>query len=173
MVVILMGVAGSGKTTVGELLARRLGWRFYDADDFHSAHSRDKMRRGEPLTEEDREPWLQALHELISRCEREHENAVLACSALKRAYRERLTEGSREVRLVYLKGPPDLIARRLAARHGHFFDPALLQSQFDALEEPSNALDADIAGTPEQIADAIVTGLGLVEARRSIKRPGD
>jgi gluconokinase len=163
MVVILMGVAGSGKTTVGEVLAQRLGWRFYDGDDFHSARNRDKMRRGEPLTEEDREPWLEALRELITRCEREGENAVLACSALKRAYREELTGGSREVRLVYLKGPRDLIARRLAARHGHFFDPALLQSQFDALEEPSDALAVDVAGTPEQITDAIVAGLALAK----------
>jgi gluconokinase len=159
MVVILMGVAGSGKTTVGEVLAQRLGWRFYDGDDFHSARNRDKMRRGEPLTEEDREPWLEALHDLISRCEQARENAVLACSALKQAYRERLTADSREVRMVYLKGPRDLIARRLAARHGHFFDPALLQSQFDALEEPSDALAVDIAGTPQHIADAIVAGL--------------
>lgn len=163
MVIILIGVAGSGKTTVGKVLAERLGWRFYDGDDFHSAQNRDKMRRGEPLTEEDRQPWLQELHELIIRCEREGENAVLACSALKQAYRERLTAGSREVRLVYLKGPRDLIARRLAARHGHFFNPALLQSQFEAFEEPSDALAVCIAGTPEHTADAIVAGLALAK----------
>jgi gluconokinase len=167
MVVILMGVAGSGKTTVGEVLAQRLGWRFYDADDFHPPHSREKMRRGEPLTEEDRKPWLEELHELIIRCEREGENAVLACSALKQTHRERLTAGSHDVRLVYLKGPRDVIARRLAGRHGHFFDPALLQSQFDALEEPSDALAVDIDGTPERIADAIVAGLALAKRERS------
>jgi gluconokinase len=165
MVIILVGVAGSGKTAVGELLARRLGWRFYDGDDFHSAQNRDKMRRGEPLTEEDRKPWLQELHELINRCGWEGVNAVLACSALKQAYRERLAAGSHEVRLVYLKGSHDLIARRLAARHGHFFDPALLQSQFEAFEEPSDALAVDIAGTPEQIAEAIVTALALARPK--------
>jgi gluconokinase len=164
MIVILMGVAGSGKTTVGKLLAQRVGWRFYDGDDFHSARNRDKMRRGEPLTEEDRKPWLETLHELISRCEREVENAVLACSALKQAYRERLIGGLHEVRMVYLKGARDLIVHRLASRRGHFFDPALFQSQFDALEEPSDALTVDIGGKPEQIADAIVARLNLAEA---------
>jgi gluconokinase len=163
MIVILMGVAGSGKTTVGKILARRLHWSFYDGDDFHPAHNREKMHRAEPLTDHDRAPWLEALRGLISRCERAHENAVLACSALKQAYRERLTPGSREVRLVYLKGPQHLIARRLAARHGHFFDPALLQSQCDALEEPSDAVLVDIADTLEQITDAIVTALALGE----------
>jgi gluconokinase len=167
MVVILTGVASSGKTTVGEVLAQRLGWRFYDGDDFHSARNREKMHRGEPLTDEDRKPWLEELHELIIRCEREGENAVLACSALKQAHRDRLTAGSHDVRLVYLKGPRDLIATRLAARHGHFFDPALLQSQFDALEEPSDALAVDISGTPEHIADAIVDGLALAKPERS------
>ncbi|HTT76057.1 MAG TPA: gluconokinase [Candidatus Binataceae bacterium] len=164
MVIILMGVAGSGKTTVGEVLARRLGWHFYDADDFHSARNREKMHRGEPLTDGDRRPWLEALHQLISRCEGKDEQAVLACSALKQAYREQLTVGSREVRLVYLKGPAGLIARRLGARHGHFFNPALLQAQLEALEEPSDALTVDIAGTPEQVADAIIAGLHPTDA---------
>jgi gluconokinase len=159
-----MGAAGSGKTTVGQLLARRLGWRFFDGDDFHSVNNREKMRRGEPLSDEDRQPWLEALDELIRRCEREHENALLACSALKQEYRDRLMAGVRAVRLIYLKGTADLLARRLAARHGHFFDPALLQSQLDDLEEPSDALVVDIAATPEQIADAIVSGLRLLEA---------
>jgi len=161
VVVILMGVAGSGKTTLGRMLARRLEWQFYDGDDFHPPHNREKMRRGEALSEKDRRPWLEALHELISRCVREHQNAAIACSALKQAYRERLTGGLNEVRLVYLKGTPELIRRRLAARHGHFFDPALRQSQFDALEEPVDALVVDITAAPEQIIDAIVAGLGL------------
>jgi gluconokinase len=164
MVVILMGVAGSGKTTIGGLLARRLGWEFYDGDDFHSAHNREKMQRGEALSEEDREPWLEALRELISQSVMNHKNAVIACSALKQTYRERLTGGSNEVRLVYLKGTPELIRRRVAARHGHFFDPALLQSQFDVLEEPCDALIVDIAEAPEQITDAIIAGLGLAGA---------
>ncbi|HUN59626.1 MAG TPA: gluconokinase [Candidatus Binataceae bacterium] len=163
MIVILMGVAGSGKTTVGELLAHHLGWRFYDGDNFHSPHNREKMRRGEPLTEEDREPWLEALHELIRRCEQSHQNAVLAASALKQSYRERLTAGFSDVRLVYLKGTRELIAQRIACRHGHFFDPALLQSQFDVLEEPADARAVDISGTPEQIAANIVAALGTIE----------
>jgi gluconokinase len=164
MVVILMGVAGSGKTTIGGVLARRLGWEFYDGDDFHSAHNREKMQRGEALSEEDRGPWLEALHELISQSVRNHKNAVIACSALKQAYRERLTGGSNEVRLVYLKGTPELIRCRVAARRGHFFDPALLQSQFDALEEPTDALVVNIAAAPDRITNAIVTGLGLAGA---------
>ena len=161
MVVILMGVAGSGKTTIGRVLARRMGWEFYDGDDFHPARNREKMQRGEALTEKDREPWLEALRALVGKCVGDHRNAVITCSALKQTYRQRLMGGSDKVRMVYLKGSPELIKRRLAARRGHFFDPALLQSQFDALEEPADALSVDIAAAPEQITDAIVAGLGL------------
>jgi gluconokinase len=166
MIVVLMGVAGSGKSTVGRVLARRLGWRFYEGDDFHPESNRVKMRAGEALTDEDRRPWLEALATLISRCLREHEDAVLACSVLKQAYRERLGIGTNGVRLAYLRGSPELIARRLAARHGHFFDPALLQSQFATLEEPSGAIIPDIAGTPDEIADEIILPLAP-ERRRS------
>src|SRR5271169_3397985 len=161
MIVVVMGVAGSGKSTIGQVLARRLGWRFYEGDDYHPERNRAKMRAGEPLTDEDRRPWLEALAKLISDCMRNHENAVLACSALKQIYRDRLGIGSEGVRLVYLSGSPELIARRLAARHGHFFDPGLLQSQLDTLEEPHGAIIADIAGTPDQIASAIIKALGI------------
>jgi len=162
MIAVLMGVAGSGKSTIGQVLARRLGWRFYEGDDFHPERNRAKMRAGEPLTDEDRRPWLDALASLISRCLRNHENAVLACSALKQAYRDRLGIGSEGVRLVYLRGSSELIAQRLAARHGHFFDPALLQSQLDTLEEPSGgAIIADIAGTSDQVASAIIKALRI------------
>jgi gluconokinase len=157
----VMGVAGAGKSTIGQVLARRLGWRFYEGDDFHPERNRAKMRAAEPLTDEDRRPWLDALAKLISGCLRDHENAVLACSALKQAYRDRLGIGSDGVRLVYLRGSPELIATRLAARHGHFFDPALLQSQLDALEEPSGAIIADVAESPDHVASAIIKALGI------------
>ena len=143
-----------------------LRWRRFP---FSSEPRKDD--HGEPLTDEDRKPWLEVLHELIIRCEREGENAVLACSALKQAHRDGLTAGSHDVRLVYLKGPRDLIARRLRLATAISLDPALLQSQFDALEEPLDALAVDIAGTPEHIADAIVTGLALAKRSDRVVMP--
>jgi gluconokinase len=163
MVLILMGVAGSGKSTIGELIARRLGWKFYEGDDFHPKKNRAKMRRGEPLTDEDRRPWLAALAGLIFGWVREREDAVLTCSALKESYRKELGAGMDSVRLVYLAGSKDLIAQRLGARRGHFFNPALLQSQLDALEEPHGAITIDIAGTPDQIAEKIIEALHLTQ----------
>ncbi|MFN2541565.1 MAG: gluconokinase [Chthoniobacterales bacterium] len=135
MVVIIFGVAGSGKTTIGELLASDLGWCFYDADDFHSQSNREKMRRGVALTDQDRQPWLARLRELIERCLAANENAVLACSALKRKYRDPLRVNA-QVNFVFLHGDFALIAERLKQRPGHFFDPALLQSQYADLEGP-------------------------------------
>jgi gluconokinase len=164
MLIILMGVAGSGKSTVGRMLARALGGDFHDADDLHPPANRDKMRRGIPLTDDDRRPWLVSVRALIDRCENAGGNAVVACSALKEAYRAKLLAGAKDVCLVYLKGSPELIMQRLAARHGHFFDPALLRSQFDALEEPHDAIVIDIAGTPAQIVDAIILALRLHHA---------
>jgi gluconokinase len=166
MVVVLMGVAGSGKSTIGRLLARALGADFHDADDLHQPENRDKMRRGIPLSDDDRRPWLAAVHALIDKygntgCEKAGVNAVVACSALKEAYRATLFARAKDVRLVYLKGSPELIAERLGARRGHFFDPALLRSQFDALQEPHNAIVIDIAETPPQIVDAIMLELRL------------
>src|SRR5271168_96725 len=155
MVVIVMGVAGSGKTTIGMMLASDLGCDFRDADDLHSLENRDKMHRGIPLTDEDRRPWLDAVRALIDRYEKSGTDAVIACSALKEAHRAKLTVGTRDVRLVYLKGSMDLIAQRLAARHGHFFDPALVRSQFEVLEEPNEAIVVDVAGTPAEIVAAI------------------
>ena len=165
MIVIVMGVAGSGKSTIGQLLAGRLGWHFYEGDDFHPQSNQAKMHNGEPLTDEDRRPWLDALAGRINRCVRDHENAVLASSALKQAYRDQLGIGSPGVRLVYLRGSPDLIAGRLAKRHAHFFNPALLQSQLDTLEEPSGAIVADIARTPNQITSAIIQALGVQDSQ--------
>jgi gluconokinase len=161
MVIVLMGVAGSGKTSVGEALARRLGWPFHDADDFHSAPNREKMRRGIPLDDDDRRPWLEAVRASIVQSVSASKNAIYACSALKRAYRQLLAADTEEVKFVYLKGSPELIAQRLADRRGHFFDPALLQTQFNDLEEPHGALQIDISSPPETIADSIMACIGL------------
>jgi carbohydrate kinase (thermoresistant glucokinase family) len=135
-VVVIMGVSGSGKTTIAVLLAELLGWELADADDFHSAASLRKMENGIPLTDEDRWPWLAAIAAWIDGVRGAGRRGIVTCSALKRSYR-RIVVGEREdVRLVYLKGDMPLIARRLSSRRGHFMPPALLQSQFDALEEP-------------------------------------
>lgn len=154
MVIILMGVTGSGKTTVGLLLAQQLNWRYYDADDFHSRANVEKMRDGIPLSDQDRLPWLEALRELVTDCLERAENAVLGCSALKESYREYLLVDER-VRLVYLKGDYETIQRRLSKRRGHYMSPALLESQFDTLEEPEGDLQVDIFLTPEQIVESI------------------
>jgi gluconokinase len=136
MVVIIFGVSGAGKTTIGQLLAEEFSWRFYEADDFHSQANTDKMRQGVPLTDEDRWPWLESLRQVIKRCLAAGENAVLACSALKEAYRRRLRLNA-DVKLVFLRGDYELIANQLQQRRGHFMNPALLQSQFADLEEPT------------------------------------
>jgi gluconokinase len=161
MVIILIGVAGSGKTTVGRILAVRLGCEFYDADDLHPPQNREKMSRGIALSDEDRLPWLYAVRDLVQRCLIENRDAVIACSALKQSYRDLLVVDAAKVRLVYLKGPQAMIAERLAQRASHFFERRLLQSQFDTLEEPADATVVDISETPESIADAIRARLGL------------
>ncbi len=163
MIVIVFGVSGAGKTTVGELLARELGWRFIEADDFHPAANVEKMRRGHPLTDEDRWPWLERLRQHIERSLAAEENAVLACSALKRAYRDRLRV-SDEVKFVFLRGDFALIEKQLRSRRGHFMDPHLLQSQFDDLEEPQpdeQVLTVQLGRTPEEISEDIKTKLHL------------
>jgi gluconokinase len=135
MVVIIFGVSGAGKTTIGHLLAQELGWRFYEADDFHPRANIEKMREGVPLTDEERWPWLESLRALVNRCIAAGEDAVLACSALKKAYRRYLRVNA-DVKLVFLRGNYELIANQLRHRRGHFMNPALLQSQFADLEEP-------------------------------------
>jgi gluconokinase len=156
VVIVLMGVSGAGKTTVGRTLAGSLGWHFEDADDHHPAANREKMRRGEALTEEDRYPWLLKLASLIRGWIDANRNAVLACSALTRRSREILGVGStRDVRLVHLRGPEALVQARLEGRTGHFFNPKLLASQFAALEEPDDALAVDIGPSPDEIAAKI------------------
>lgn len=160
MVIIVMGVVGSGKTTIGQLLAQQLGWRFADADNFHSAASKEKIRHGIGLTDEDRAPWLASLSAAISSWIADGASAVLACSALKRSYRQQLQIGP-EVRFVYLKGSAALIDQRLRARRGHFANQQILASQFADLEEPTGAIVTDISGAPEEIVADIRRKLGM------------
>ena len=163
MIVILFGVSGSGKTTIGKLLAERLGWRFYEADDFHPLANIEKMRSGRALTDEDRWPWLKLLREQIARSLAAKENAVLACSALKRAYRERLCV-SDDMKFAFLRGDYALIERQLRRRRGHFMNPVLLQSQFADLEEPQpdeEAITIELGRTPEELAEEIKANLNL------------
>lgn len=165
MIVIVMGVVGSGKTTVGRLLAEQLGWGFADADDFHSASNVEKIRHGIALDDDDRRPWLESLRAAITQWIAGEHNFVLACSALKRSYRQELEVGP-EVRFVYLKGSAQLIAERLRSRHGHFADEKILASQFADLEEPNDeepedAVTVGIAAMPLQIVSEIRDKLGL------------
>jgi carbohydrate kinase (thermoresistant glucokinase family) len=156
MVVVVMGVSGCGKTTVGKLIASRLGIPFYDGDDFHPQCNVDKMECGAPLTDEDRVPWLSRLAREIAQWDASS-GAVLACSALKEQYRQRLRGAPGvDVRFVHLKGSRELISSRLQQRAGHSMPPALLDSQFEALEVPRNAIVVSIEESPEQIANAIL-----------------
>lgn len=160
MIVIVMGVVGSGKTTVGRLLAEQLGWDFADADDYHSPSNVEKIRKGIGLNGADREPWLESLRAAIMQWIAQDKNVVLACSALKRSYRRKLEPGP-GVRFVYLRGSADLIAARLRSRHGHFADAKILASQFDDLEEPEEAVTVDIAKPPAEIVAEIRKQLTL------------
>jgi len=162
-VVVVMGVSGSGKTTIAALLAGRLQWEFEDGDWFHPAANVDKMHAGVPLTDEDRAPWLQAIAAWIDETRRAGRHGVVACSALKRRYRDVLIGARPDVRLVYLKGDEALIARRIAARHGHFMPAALLHSQFETLEEPvpdEKPIVVSIDARPGDIVARIAAELG-------------
>ena len=164
---IVMGVSGSGKSTIAEKLAARLRWRYEDGDKFHPASNVAKMSAGHPLTDEDRWPWLQAIADEIDRVCKAGQNAVIACSALKRAYRDILVHGRCDVRIVYLQGTRELIAARLAARKNHFMPPDLLDSQFKTLEPPDpgeNPVTVSIDATVDTIVDDIVRGLRLSPA---------
>jgi gluconokinase len=163
VIVILFGVSGAGKTTIGKMLADQLGWTFYEADDFHPLANVEKMHSGRPLTDEERWPWLERLRDQIARSISAKEEAVLACSALKRAYRERLRV-SEDVKFVFLRGDYALIEKQLHGRRGHFMSPALLRSQFADLEEPGSnedALTIELGRTPEKPVEEIKTKLGL------------
>lgn len=160
MIIIILGVAGSGKTTIGLLLARELGWTFFDADDFHSGSNRAKMSQGVPLTDEDRAGWLTSLKELITQNIQQNHPAILACSALKNSYRATL-EVNEQVKFVYLRGTYEQIKKRLLNRTGHFMTAVMLDSQFQTLEEPKNALTVDITASPQEILAIIRKGLNL------------
>jgi gluconokinase len=160
LIVVIMGVTGAGKTTVGSLLAAQLGWEFADADSFHPASNVEKMSQGIALTDADRAPWLAAMRSAIERWISEKKSAVLACSALKRSYRQELLI-SPEVRLVYLRGTYESIARQLRARHGHFATEAILADQFANLEEPQDAIVIDLGQDPSTMVKQIRVQLGL------------
>ena len=161
MVIVVMGVSGSGKSTVGSQLASQLGWGFADADDYHAATSVEKMRSGIPLTDADRAPWLKALRSLIVGWIEAGKSAVLACSALKQGYRDQL-RGDDDVRFVYLKVRRDVLSQRLLDRHDHYMKESMLDSQFQALEEPIEATVVDANGMPENIVHSIRVNLNLV-----------
>ena len=161
MIILVMGVSGSGKTTIGQLLAKSLHWEFKDADSFHSSENIEKMRHGIPLNDLDRMPWLLAMQQAIQDWLQENKNVVLACSALKDSYRQYLLIGNERVKLVYLKGSFELIQERLQERHNHFMSEKLLKSQFDTLEEPYNAILVDVSESQEEIVQNIITALGI------------
>ena len=162
MIVVLMGVTGSGKTTIGELLAQRTGAVFADADDYHPAANKQKMAAGHPLNDEDRQPWLETLNKLMRGWYESAQSGVLACSALKQKYRDTLASGMPHdaLTLVWLDTPKEIIAERLAARHHEFMNPNLLQSQFDTLEPPADALRIVNDRAPEQVVNTILEKIG-------------
>ncbi len=153
---LIMGVSGSGKTSVGMSLAQKLGWNFFDADDFHPAENIAKMAAGIPLNDSDRSPWLAALHQLLSSTLKSNRHPILACSALKQKYRTQLMDGLAGLELVYLKGNYDLIWSRMSAREGHYMKPEMLRSQFAALEEPTDAFAVDISISLDDMIDQIL-----------------
>ena len=175
MIVVIMGVAGCGKSTVGQRLAAALGWVFVDADDLHAAASIAKMAGGTPLDDADREPWLARLRQRIDELDAAGTSAVLACSALQRRHRARLLDGCAQARLVYLKASRALLAGRLHERARHFFPAALLDSQLAALEEPDDALVMDAGRSLPDIVADIITGIGAdirTGVRATRERPG-
>jgi gluconokinase len=165
---VIMGVSGSGKTTVAELIAKRLGWPFMEGDRLHPKANVEKMRQGIPLTDADRAPWLDRIGEELKRWAAERRSGVMTCSALKRAYRDRIRSARPDVRFVYLKGSLALIEARVAARHHEYMPASLLQSQFDTLEEPAPdepVVTVDAGASPEAEAAAAIAALGLADGK--------
>ncbi|KVF71834.1 gluconokinase [Burkholderia diffusa] len=165
MILIAMGVSGAGKSRIGEMLAERLSCSYTDGDAFHSAANKEKMHNGIPLTDDDRWPWLRTIRAAIEEKQRAGETAVFTCSSLKRSYRDVLRGSDTDVRFVYLKGSFEVLHERLKTRTGHFFDPSLLKSQLDTLEEPGpdEAIVVSIELTPEQIVDQVMLKLGIAQ----------
>lgn len=161
--IVLMGVTGSGKTTIGTLLARRTGTVFADADDYHPASNKEKMRAGIPLNDDDRQPWLEILNGLLRGWSHAGEGGVLACSALKQKYRETLASGipQNAITFVWLDGDKELLSERLAQRHHEYMNPKLLDSQFATLEPPADALRVVNDRTPEQVVEEILQHISL------------
>ena len=159
-VIIIIGVSGSGKTTIGRLLSGELGWKYYEGDDFHPPANIEKLKHGVPLDDADRKPWLESLRDLIRNCLERGDSAVVACSALKQRYRDFLLVDERVI-LIYLKGDYELIRQRLSKRRGHFLNPNLLDSQFAALEEPKTAMQVDVSLSPAEIVKYIRSALRL------------
>jgi gluconokinase len=165
MVILVMGVTGAGKTTVGKLLAQRLGWQFLDADDFHTPANIEKMKHGIALNDADREPWLAAIHAALLDYAAKNQNAVLACSALKQKYRERLAAGL-DMRICYLKGSFEEISSHIEHRIGHFAGEAILAGQFTDLEEPDDAVVLDATAPPEENVSEALTKLHIVPQQK-------
>ena len=165
MILIAMGVSGAGKSRIGEMLAERLSCSYTDGDAFHSAANKEKMHHGIPLTDDDRWPWLRTIRAAIEEKQRAGETAVFTCSSLKRSYRDVLRGTDTDVRFVYLKGSFEVLHERLKSRTGHFFDPSLLKSQLDTLEEPGpdEAIVVSIELTPEQIVDQVMLKIGIAQ----------
>ncbi|MFP5271577.1 gluconokinase [Coleofasciculus sp.] len=163
MIIIVMGVSGSGKSRVGQTLAQRLGWQFRDADDFHTQAAKEKMKQAIPLNDQDRQPWLEAIRSAMDRWLMADENTVLACSALKSSYRQILGIQDSRVQFIYLQGSFQLIDERLKHRQNHFMHESLLQSQFETLEEPtpSEAIYIDASQSPEAIVQSVINKLHI------------
>lgn len=156
---ILMGVSGAGKSTIGKLLSERLGWQFYDGDDFHPLENVEKMQQGIPLNDSDRYPWLKALRHLIDNLQNQQENAIIACSALRKDYRKLLQNNDKNITFIYLQGTYQKIQERLQQREGHFMRVEMLNSQWQALEIPEDAIRIDISLSPAEIVNKILIHL--------------
>ena len=167
MIVVIMGISGSGKTTVGALLARRLGWTYFEGDEFHSPANIEKMSRGIALDDADRLPWLVGIKKAIDDCVARGEHAVVACSALRERYRRMLSAQLPEIRFVYLKGSPEIIRQRMNVREGHYMKAGMLESQLASLEEPDDAIVANIALSPQAIVSHVESELGMIAGLES------